>query len=53
MNFPSDAQKRQLNVTVKESYSVLYGAAVLLEEATRIQQQVRNKLQCVILKSML
>jgi hypothetical protein len=42
MNFPSDAQKRQLNVTVKGSYSVLYGAAVLLEEATRIQQQVRK-----------
>ena len=53
MNFIGDGQKRKLSVSARDSYSVLYGAAVLLEEATRIQQQVRNKLQCVILKSML
>lgn len=43
MNFIGDGQKRKLSVSARDSYSVLYGAAVLLEEATRIQQQGLTK----------
>lgn len=43
MNFLSDGQKRQLTVSSREFFYVLFGAAILLEEANRIQQQGLTK----------